>query len=94
VTNGVVEKNKNSLNLKFKPYSISWTVKLARISFKLLNYIVSCYSGTVEHRSSYSDARGVTNAFVATCESRGSKHDDVDDGAGMNRYLFCTICLW
>jgi hypothetical protein len=42
-----VEKNKNSLNLKFKTYNISWTVKLARISFKLLNYIVSYYPGTV-----------------------------------------------
>jgi hypothetical protein len=46
--------------LKFKPYNISWTVKLARISFKLPNYIVSYYLGTVEHYSSYSDARGVT----------------------------------
>jgi hypothetical protein len=34
-------------------------VKLARISFKLPNYIVSYYSGIVEHCSSYSDARGV-----------------------------------
>jgi hypothetical protein len=55
-----VEKNKNSLNLKFKPYNISWTMKLARISFKLPNYIVSYYSCTIEHCSSYSDARGVT----------------------------------
>jgi hypothetical protein len=55
-----VEKNKNSFNLKFKPYNISCTVKLARISFKLLNYIVSYYLDTVEHCSSYSDARGVT----------------------------------
>jgi hypothetical protein len=46
--------------LKFNPYNISWTVKLARISFKLPNYIVSYYPGTVEHCSSYSDARGVT----------------------------------
>jgi hypothetical protein len=35
-------------------------VKLARISFKLPNYITSYYSGIVEHCSSYSDARGVT----------------------------------
>jgi hypothetical protein len=52
-----VEKNKNSLNLKFKPYNISWTVKLIRISFKLPNYIVSYYSNIVEHCSSYNDAR-------------------------------------
>jgi hypothetical protein len=51
---------KMSLNLKFNPYNISWTVKLARISFKLPNYIVGYYRGTIEHCSSYSDARGVT----------------------------------
>jgi hypothetical protein len=54
------EKNKNSLNLKFKPYNISWAVNLARILFKLPKYIVSYCSGTVEHCRNYSDARGVT----------------------------------
>jgi hypothetical protein len=55
------EKNKNSLNLKFKPYNISWTVNLSRISFKLPKYIVSYCSGTTEHCSNYySDDRGVT----------------------------------
>jgi hypothetical protein len=60
VPNGLVRIKETSLNLKFNPYNISWTVKLTRISFKLLNYIVSYYSGIVEHCSSYSDARGVT----------------------------------
>jgi hypothetical protein len=60
VPNGLVRIKETSLNLKFNPYNISWTVKLARISFKLPNYIVSYYSCTVEHCSSYSDARGVT----------------------------------
>jgi hypothetical protein len=46
--------------LKFKPYNISWMVKLTRISFMLPNHIVSYYSCTVEHCSSYSDARGAT----------------------------------
>jgi hypothetical protein len=60
VPNGLVRIKETSLNLKFNPYNISWTVKLARISFKLPNYIASYYSGIVEHCSSYSDARGVT----------------------------------
>jgi hypothetical protein len=59
-----------SLNLKFNPYNISWTVKLAKISFKLPNYIVSCYSGIVEHCSSYSDARGVTALPLTKISSR------------------------
>jgi hypothetical protein len=28
-----------------------------------------------------------------TCESRGSKLEDVDDGAGMHGYLLCTILV-
>jgi hypothetical protein len=32
--------------------------------------------------------------LVVTCESSGSKQEDVDDGAGMHKYLFCTIYLW
>jgi hypothetical protein len=60
VPNDLVRIKELSLNLKFNPYNISWTVKLARISFKLPNYIASYYSGIVEHCSSYSNARGVT----------------------------------
>jgi hypothetical protein len=41
------EKNKNSLILKFKPFNISCTGQTHKISFKLLNYIVSYCSGTV-----------------------------------------------
>jgi hypothetical protein len=59
VPNDLVRVKGTSLNLKFNPYNISWMVKLTRISFKLPNYIVSYYSGIVEHCSSYSDARGV-----------------------------------
>jgi hypothetical protein len=33
--------------LKFKPYNLLCTNQLARISFKLPNYLVSYYSGTV-----------------------------------------------
>jgi hypothetical protein len=33
----------------------------------------------------------LVNIFVATCESMGSKQDDIDDGAGMHKYLLCTI---
>jgi hypothetical protein len=60
VPNDLVQIKETSLNLKFNPYNISWTVKLTRISLKLRNYIVSYYSSIVEHFSSYSDARGVT----------------------------------
>jgi hypothetical protein len=60
VPNGFVRIKETSLNLKLNPYNISWPVKLARISFKLPNYIVSYYLGIVEHCSSYSDTRGVT----------------------------------
>jgi hypothetical protein len=63
VPNSLVRIKEMSLNLKFNPYNISWTVKLARISFKFPNYIVSYYSGIVEHYSSYSDARGVTKGW-------------------------------
>ena len=37
VPNGLVRIKEMSLNLKFNPYNISWTVKLAKISFKLPN---------------------------------------------------------
>jgi hypothetical protein len=60
VPDGLVQIKEMSLNLKFNPHNISWTVKLARISFMLPNYTVSYYSSIVEHCSSYSDARGVT----------------------------------
>jgi hypothetical protein len=60
VPNDLVQIKETCLNLKFNPYNISWMVKLARISFKLPNYIVSYYSGIIEHCSSYSDTRGVT----------------------------------
>jgi hypothetical protein len=60
VPNDLVRVKETSLNLKFNPYNISWMVKLARISFKLPNYIVSYYSGTLEHCSSNSDTRSVT----------------------------------
>jgi hypothetical protein len=29
--------------------------------------------------------------FCRTCESRGSKQEDVDDGVGMHGYLLCTV---
>jgi hypothetical protein len=57
VPNGMVQIKEMNLNLKFNPYNISWTVKLASISFKLPNYIVSYYSGVIEYCSSYSDDR-------------------------------------
>jgi hypothetical protein len=66
VPNGLVRIKETSLNLKFNPYNILWTVKLAKISFKLPNYIVSYYSGIVEHCSSYNDARGVTGGSTGT----------------------------
>jgi hypothetical protein len=60
VPNSLVRIEETSLNLKFNPYNISWMVKHAKISFKLLNYIVTYYLGIVEHCSSYCDARSVT----------------------------------
>jgi hypothetical protein len=52
-----LEKNKNSLNLKFKPYNISWTgqtrkdfIQASKIHSKLL----------FRHCSYYNDTRGVT----------------------------------
>jgi hypothetical protein len=60
VSNRLVRIKETSLNLKFNTYNISWMVKLARISFKLPNYIVSYYLDTVEQCSCYNDTRGVT----------------------------------
>jgi hypothetical protein len=32
--------------------------------------------------------------FLATCESRGSKQEDVYNGEGMHKYLLCIIYWW
>jgi hypothetical protein len=29
--------------------------------------------------------------FCRTCEFRGSKQENADDGAGMHEYLLCTV---
>jgi hypothetical protein len=35
----------------------------------------------------------MVNLLVATWKSRGSKQEDVDDGARMYRYMCCIACL-
>jgi hypothetical protein len=49
--------------LKFKPYNLLCTNQLARISFKLPNYLVSYYSGTVAATLTLGVSQGTLDAL-------------------------------